>query len=285
MTSAALGPAHFKSRGEETLIFNDGDGTLARAYDNDLHVSGSTMEIIDAGLLPHHGAMAQFDNGTYAVTVADAQSPLPGPHGVKIINRNGQEVYPVTEKTSRIHGNATDGKQAVFGVNGGILVVKATGEQQIIPNPAGFGDVRLGTILEADGAQRFIGYSAAKGIYWIDIDHHQLTPIVERLDILQCKVDYAGNNLIVLFHSGVLQIIDLVSGAVKKEGQVINAVATTQTLKPVLEATSRYIYLTSPTTGELLKINVHDLADITAIQVSANPSKLAILGFETHASH
>ena len=278
-------PTHFKSRGEETLIFNDGDGTLSIADENDFHTGGSKMRVIDAGLAPHHGAMAQFDNGTYAVTVFDTESSLAGPHGVKIIDKNGQEIHAVKENVSRLHGNATDGTHALFGVDGGILVVNQNGDQHIIPNPDGFGDVRLGTVLEADGVNKFIGFSALKGAYFIDISKNEITPIIEDTQIMQCKTDYEGNNLVVLLLSGDIKIFDLASGALKKEGNIIPAVSSTETIKPVLEATSKYIYLVMPAAGELHKINITSFSDIKKIKVSAQPSRLAILGFQTNESH
>lgn len=285
MTSSAPKPTHFKSRGAEILIFNDGDGTLSVADENDFHSSGSTMKIINAGLAPHHGAMAQFDDGNYAVTFTDPNSTGAGPHGVKIINANGQEVHASKLAVSRLHGNATDGVNALFGVDGGILVVKNDGNQRVIPNPDGFGTVRLGTVLEAAGVNKFIGYSAAKGAYFIDINTDKIIPIIESTDIMQCKIDYAGKNLIVLMHDGTLHIYDLSTGVKKKEGKIIAATVTTETVKPIAEATSKYVYITMPANGELLKVNVNDFSDIVKIKVSAQPSKLAILGFETDEAH
>ena len=72
ITANGMKPTHFKSKGTESLIFNDGDGTLSVGNDADFHTSGAKFGVINAGLQPHHGAMAQFSNGTYAVTVAAA---------------------------------------------------------------------------------------------------------------------------------------------------------------------------------------------------------------------
>ena len=66
ITSNGLKPSHFKSRGTESLIFNDNDGTLSVGYDEDFNKPGAKFSVINAGILPHHGAMAQFNNGTVA---------------------------------------------------------------------------------------------------------------------------------------------------------------------------------------------------------------------------
>lgn len=280
-----LKPTHFKSRGEETLIFNDGDGTLSIAEETVFHANGARMDIIDAGLEPHHGAMAQFDNGTYAVTVKDNTSALSGPHGVKIIDRNGGEVYPVDLAVSRLHGNATDGKNALFGVAGGILVVKDNGEQRIIPNPADFGDIRLGTVLEAAGVNKFVGFVATKGAYYIDISQDKITPIIVNTDIVQCKTDYPGKNLVILESDGTLSLFDLVNGSKIREAKVTEAIASAEVNKPVLEATGKYIYITDPGKGELYQVRTADLSVHKKIAVSDTPVRLAILGYETNESH
>lgn len=285
ITADGLKPTHFKSRNEETIIFNDGDGTLSVGLESEFHVSGSKMDIVDAELEPHHGAMAQFDNGNYAVSVKDNASALAGPHGVKIINRNGEEVFPVGLAVSRMHGNATDGKNALFGVEGGILVVKDNGEQRLIPNPGDFGDIRLGTVLEAVAVNKFVGFVAAKGAYFIDIAEDRIIPIVTATDILQCKVDYTGSKMIVLTLDGTISIYDLSSGNRVAQAKVMEAVNAADTFKPVLEATSKYIYITMPLTGELWQISTEDIGKVKKIAVSAKPARLAILGHETNESH
>ncbi|MFD1144783.1 hypothetical protein ACFQ4C_26880 [Larkinella insperata] len=285
MTSDRPKPTHFKTRGTESLIFNDGDGTLSVGNEADFHVAGAKMNVINAGLTAHHGAMAKFDNGTYAVTFVDASSKLSGPHGVKIIDATGKEVFASKLAVSRLHGNATDGTNAVFGVAGGALVVTQSGEQRLISNPEGFGDIRLGTILEAAAVKKFVGFVATKGAYFVDITANRITPIYEGTDVMQCKVDRAGKNLLLLLTNGTLKIYDLSTGSLKKEGSVIGATPSTDTFKPVMEATEKYAYIALPTLGEVHQINLTNLAQITKHKVSAQPTRLAILGFETDESH
>ncbi|WP_234734863.1 hypothetical protein [Tellurirhabdus bombi] len=285
ITSDRPKPTHFKSRGSESIIFNDGDGTLSVGQEADFHTSGAKMKVINAGLLPHHGAMAKFDNGTYAVTVANASSTLAGPHGVKVIDATGKEIHGTKLAVSRLHGNATDGTNAVFGVEGGALVVTQTGEQRLIPNPDGFGTIRLGTILEAPAARKFVGFVATKGAYFIDITGNKIIPILESTDIMQCKVDRAGKNLLVLLSNGTLKTYDLTNGSLKKEGSVIGATASSDTYKPVLEATEKYAYIAVPSLGEVHQVDLRDFSKIVKHKVSTQPTRLVILGHETNESH
>ena len=131
-------PTHFKSKGNEILTFNDGDGTLSTANEMDFHTAGAIMKTINAGNVAHHGAMTKFDNGNYAITVKDGSIAGTLPERVKIINASGAEVSASTIQTKGIHGNASDGKVSLFGSSSGILVVEQSGSQRLINYPAGF---------------------------------------------------------------------------------------------------------------------------------------------------
>ncbi|WP_341350792.1 hypothetical protein [Sabulibacter ruber] len=278
-------PSHFKSKGDESIVFNDGDGTLSVAREADFHTPGAKMRVINAGLDPHHGAMVKFNNGTYGVTFVDKSSTLAGPHGVKIIDATGGEVVASTFPTSRIHGNATDGTNAVFGAEGGALVVTQAGQQRLIPNPEGFGAVRIGTILYAEKAKKFVGYTNLKGAYFVDLTGNRITPILESTTIMQCKIDKEGRNLLILLLDGTLKVYDLATGNLNKEGSVIPATAAAETLKPVMEATQRFAYIAMPSLGEVHQVLLTDFTKITKIKVSSQPTKLIITGFETSESH
>lgn len=290
ITATGIKPTHFKSSGTESLIFNDGDGTLSVGNDADYHTAGAKFGVIQAGLLPHHGAMAQFTNGTYAVTVAPASGA--SPNRVQIINKSGSMAHASTLEIGGIHGNASNGAVAVFGgftssaaTAGGVLVVNANGEQRLIPNPEGFGAFRLASIYYAESARKFIGYVATKGAYMIDIAGNKITTIYSGNDAYQCKLDYAGENLLVLTFDGKLRIYDLVTGALKKEGSIISAVATTDTYKPVLEATEKYAYVAVPASGEVHQISLKDFSNVTKHKVSSRPVRLTLLGFESSEGH
>ncbi len=278
-------PTHFKSKGDEIITFNDGDGTLSIAKEADFHTAGKKMALINAGNVAHHGAMTKFDNGTYAITVKDGSAAGTLPERVKVIDASGKTLFASTIQTKGIHGNATNGSISLFGSSSGILAVEPTGNQQLIPHPADFGEAWFGSILEAKGAGKFLGYTAAKGVYIIDVAAKSVTPVLASTDIMQAKVDYAGNNVVVLLHSGELRIYDLKSSTLKTTGTVIGATAKDETQKPQLEATSRYIYITQPKSGELLVVSTANLSKISKVKVSATPYRLAILGFESSEGH
>jgi hypothetical protein len=290
ITATGLKPTHFKSKNTESLIFNDGDGTLSVGEEANFNTAGAKFNIVNAGLLPHHGAMAQFDNGNYAVTVAPASGA--SPNRVKIIDKSGKTVHASSLEIGSIHGNASDGSVAVFGgftnaesKAGGVLVVSASGQQRLIPNPDGFGAFRLANVYYAKSAKKFIGFVATKGAYLIDVAGNKINPIYSGSDAFQCKVDYAGKNLLVLTLDGKLRIYDLATGALKKEGVVLSAVTSTDTYKPVLEATDKYAYVAVPASGEVHQISLQDFTKVIKHKVSSRPVRLTLMGFENNASH
>lgn len=278
-------PTHFKSKKGELMTFNDGDATLSVGKESDIHSSGMKMKTINAGLLKHHGAMATFSNSTYAITEKDNSIPGALPERVRIIDNSGKTIHSSKLATKGIHGNATDGTYAVFGSASGILVVESNGQQKFIAHPEGFGTAWFGTILETSTPGKFVGYTAAKGAYLIDVMANTVKPIFESTDIMQCKVSFNNSKIGILLHSGDFKLFNLSTLALVKEGNIIEATEKTSTQKPQMVLTERFAYITQPKTGELIQIMHSDLSKKSKTKVSNTPFRLAIIGHESSADH
>ena len=83
-----------------------------------------------------------------------------------------------------------------------------------------------------------------------------MKPIIQNTTIMQCKVNYNHKKLGVLLHSGDFKLFDLSSLLAEKETKVIAETASDAVLKPQIQLTQRFAYITSPTTGELLQVNL-----------------------------
>ncbi len=171
-----------------------------------------------------------------------------------------------------------------FGSASGILVVESNGNQKLIDHPADFGMAWFGSILETASAGKFIGYTAAKGAYLIDVVANTVKPIIQNTTIMQCKVSYDHTKLAVLLHSGDFKLYDISSLQVAKEIKATTETATDATLKPQMAVTDRFAYITSPTTGELIQVNLSTLA-IKKTKVSSTPYMITILGYENSETH
>jgi hypothetical protein len=277
-------PTHFKSKIGEILTFNDGDGTLSVGKEADVNKAGAIFKTINSGLLAHHGAMATFTNGTYAITEKDNSVTGSLPEKVKIIDNTGKTLFDAKIATKGIHGNASDGVYAVFGSASGVLVVESNGNQKLIAHPEDFGTAWFGSILETASAGKFIGYTAAKGAYLIDVVANTVKPIIQSTAIMQCKVSYDHKKLAVLLFSGEFKIYNISSLQLEKETKATGETATDAILKPQMAVTGRFAYITSPTTGELLQLNLSTLA-IKKAKVSATPYMITIVGHENSESH
>lgn len=285
LTGQSLLPTHFKSKIGELLTFNDGDGTLSVAKESEINTAGAKFKVINAGLLAHHGAMATFSNGTYAITQKDNSVAGTLPEKVKIIDNTGKTLFESTVATKGIHGNASDGTYAVFGSASGVLVVESSGKQKLIALPEDFGTAWFGSILETKAKGKFIGFTAAKGAYLIDVVNATIKPILQSTTITQCKVSYNASKLGILLLSGDFKVFNLTSLQVEKEAKVIPETASDAALKPQIQLTENFAYITSPTTGELLQLNLSTMTIAKKIKVSATPYMITILGFENSKSH
>jgi len=284
LAGSSLKPTHFKSKIGEILTFNDGDGTLSVGKEADVNKVGATFKTINSGLLAHHGAMATFSNGTYAITVKDNSVTGSLPEKVKVIDNTGKTLFDAKIATKGIHGNASDGVYAVFGSASGVLVVESNGNQKLIAHPEDFGTAWFGSILETASAGKFIGYTAAKGAYLIDAVNSTIKPIIQSTAIMQCKVSYDHKKLAVLLFSGEFKLYNISSLQLEKETKAIAETVTDATLKPQMAVTDRFAYITSPTTGELLQLNLSTLA-IKKTKVSATPYMITVIGHENSESH
>ena len=281
----SLAPTHFKSKKGELLTFNDGDGTLSVAKETEIHNVGAKFKTINAGLLAHHGAMATFSNGTYAITEKDNSIAGTLPEKVKIIDNTGKTLFDAKIATKGIHGNASDGTYAVFGSASGVLVVESSGNQRLITLPEDFGTAWFGSILETSIDGKFIGYTAAKGAYLIDVINSTIKPILQNTKIMQCKVSYNHSKLGILLHSGEIKLFDLNSLQAIKEAKVITETAEDSKQKPQMTLTENFAYITSPTTGELYQLNLKSMAIVNKIKVSNTPYMITIIGFENSTGH
>ncbi|MFC5284740.1 hypothetical protein [Pedobacter alpinus] len=285
LTGTANKPTHFKSKGNEILTFNDGDGSLSICKEEDFHNNGAVMRTIATNVIAHHGAMTKFNNGNYAITVKDGSIAGSLPERVKIIDGNGSEVNASTIQTKGIHGNASNGSVSLFGSASGVLLVYQNGNQELIEHPSNFSTAWFGSILETSNDNKFIGYTAAMGAYLIDVTTKQITPIIENKDIMHCKLDYSNKNLIVMLLNGNLRIYNSSTGVLKKDGKVFMETLKTETSKPFLAATERFIYLVDPKEGEINQISTTNFSDVKKIKVSEKPFSITILGYENSQAH
>lgn len=281
-------PVHLFTRFGEFLVFNDALGKFSTAFESQLNDPAGKFSLVDVeNAKPHHGAMIKFRNGNYAVTQDDNSLPNAHPslpEKVVIVDKSGKIVHAATVTTSGIHGDEGNGTYALFGSYNGIILVKDTGEETLIPNPSDFGDKDiLGALLYSESSNKFYGRSATKGLYEIDINAKKIVPVQAASNVYQAVLDFSGENIVTLDFEGKLRIISTATNSIMKEGKIVEPFSS-KDIKPKyysLQATKKYVYMTLPESGELMKIPTTNLSKKELIKVSQNPYKLTIIGAET----
>lgn len=282
LTGEANKPTHYGSYGNEAITFNDGDGSMSVANEADFHKAGMKMQAIPTGNVAHHGAMARFSNGNYAITQKDGSIAGTLPERVKIISKSGSLISESNIQTKGIHGNKSNGKVALFGSASGILVIEESGNQRLIKYPETYGVAWFGTIMHGDATDKFLGYSGALGVFEIDVKSDKIIPIFESKDIMQCKLDKMGNKVVVLLLNGDIKVFDLKTRNLVKEGNIGTSTTKEETQKPTMESTDRFAYIVLPKTGEVQQFDLKTMTTSQKIKVSSSPYRLAILGTEVN---
>lgn len=281
-------PSHISTKLGEILVFNDGLGMFSYAFESQINdPAGQYTAVNIKDNTPHHGTMAKFNNGLYAVTKDDNSLPNANaslPERVTLVDRAGNVKFASTVATTGIHGDECDGNIAVFGSYNGALVVKKTGEQYLIPNPSSFSatDI-LGTIYYSSKSNKFFGRSTKKGIYEIDVVNKIIKPVLENANIYETSFDFSETELVSLLYDGSVKIYNTRTNQLSKEGTLISAFKATDSYKPSLRATGRFLYITQPSSGELIRVKKDNFNNKTNYKVSSKPYKITIIGAELNS--
>lgn len=275
-------PTHFKSEQGFVLVYNDGDATLNLFNENSIHNNASPVRSIGTGSVAHHGAMVVFNNGTIAVTALGNGVGLP--EKVQIINQSGEVVYGGESSvvTSGIHGSAGNGTVAVFGSNTGVLVVKSTGEQSLIDYPNDFEeDVWFGSLLSTNVANVFVGYTASKGVYFINIDSKKITPVFENTNLFKCMMSKEGDLVAGLSKEGNFSVTDVVSGVVQYQGKLNITMDTESTdhgsVISNMAITDSFLYISIPSNKKIVQIDLADLTIQNEFNLEITPYQFQVL--------
>lgn len=274
-TSDAPDPTHFYTHGNQIAVFNDGEGSLSLVSEDQLHTAQSAERVIVD--VPHHGAAIIYDDGNFAVTEKDGTVEGTLPERVKIVNRQGIVIHTSTVATGGIHGDAGDGKVALFGSTSGILKVNNDGSQSLIPYPANFGENWLGTVYYGKASKQFIGIRSKFGAYVINPASNQITPLAESPNLQTARFDAEGKDVFVILRDGTLAVYDGATGT-KKTERTLPLVFPEQGSNPTVTATKKFVYVTNPESGQVLMLDRSTLADYRTYNLSGKPASVIIIG-------
>lgn len=164
-------PVHVVGHHGQVAIFNDGDGTVDVFDEIGLTAGGLTIDTLSANMA-HHGVAVPVHDG-YLVT----SSPDGGlPDTVLQTDREGNEVAAYTGVCPGLHGEAAFGELIAFGCATGVVLVDPEAQTTtFIPNPAGAGENRVGSLFAAGDS--LVGNWGPNAFSIIDGEGLTITPI------------------------------------------------------------------------------------------------------------
>lgn len=270
-------PVHYYGRGDDMLVFNDGEGSISHFKESTLHTEGNANSF-NVGVA-HHGAPALFNNGTIAVTEKDGSVAGTLPERVKIVDMDGTTLHSSTIQTGGLHGEAGNGDIVLYGSTNGILKVRKDGAQELISYPVSFGSNWLGAIYYGKECQQFVGFKSGLGLYKIDIINKQLSPIEETSNIFAVTFDWEGHDLILLFKDGTVKILDGHDfSTIAGKNLNISFPSSGTKGNPVMTASQDFVYITDGMNAKVIMYKKSNLEKVKEIVLPGKPSKMAMMG-------
>ncbi|WP_221088213.1 outer membrane protein assembly factor BamB family protein [Deinococcus aquaedulcis] len=267
-------PTHFFSHDDRIAIFNDRGGTVA-VFGETLLGKTNDMTVVKVAQ-PDHGAAVLLGNvllsGYLRLNRVDAYDL-----------GSGALLGTVREPCPGLHGEAVRGAVAYYGCTDGVLAVTVQGREtngRKLSNPAGTADgTRVGTIAAHEKSPALYGNFGPGLVRWSP-DDTALTPVPLSAPPLKFAFAPDGQRLLALTADGQLHALDARTGRVLRSAALVAPLAADKAaVRPTFVVGTR-LYVTSPTTGEVIEVNHSDLSVVRRLNVGGTPALLTL----THAS-
>ena len=286
-------PSHLYVGDEWVTVYYDGSGDVVLINEHELEEEGADYQPVRLNAGPHHGAAIPFEGDLFAIT---AQHPdfdsnpeqYRLPTTVDIRNLSGDILYSAGDCPS-LHGDAGNGHMAVFGCVGGVLVVEAHDgdfEHSFISAPAGEPeDFRLTTLWGAPGADEFLAWGSAVGLYVVEPEAGEMEQLVaaeEGNSPIQAALSRDGELAVVVMSSGEIRLYDLHDGDViaTNSDSLTTPVETGFWARPHVAMAPGAIFVTDSVGGQVLHLDDHDLEEVNHWEVGGTPVKVAFVGIQ-----
>jgi hypothetical protein len=285
-------PSYENVNGDWISVFFDGSGVARWVLESDLAAGRSrTAHEVNTGT-PHHGAGIMVPANNVPFFVTTATNAAGSPQGVIVRNQQGQVVSQVAVgECPGVHGNTSIATGGVIGCNNGMVLVRRSGASVVAEKVTLTGEMQglalrnaytgLGGSFILGQFAAFPGQPAQRVFATID----PVSGAVTRLPALPAGVTdswrvvepvkgqivFLGNNgTLYIYNGATRQLQHTVAGVVPAivTGAAVHQVAVAEDLAAVA----------SPTTGEVVLVNLANGSIIRRIAVGGAPSRLALLG-------
>jgi ABC-type Zn uptake system ZnuABC Zn-binding protein ZnuA len=284
-------PVHLAVGDEWAAVYYDGSGDVALIEEHELEEEGAAYQPVVLNIGPHHGAAVPLEDDLFAITpqhpdYASNPEQYRLPVTVDIMNLSGEVLYSAGDCPS-LHGDAGNGHMAVFGCEGGVLVVEADHghfHHDFIPAPDGEPeDFRLTTVWGASGTDHFMAMGSQVGLYLIepeDGEMFQLIDAEEGNSPIQAAFTRDGEHAVVVMSTGEILLYDLHDGDViaSNSDALATPVETGFWGRPHIAMAPGAIFITDSVRGEVMQLDDHDLDEVNHWDIDGKPTKIAFVG-------
>lgn len=274
-------PTHYWAHGDEIVIFNDADGTVAVLNERLFGLSLEYTSVTTAQ--PDHGAAVALGDtvlaGYYDLGQVDAYS------------RDG-ELLETVEGCPGLHGEATLGDTAAFGCEDGVLLVHVRDGDVTstkIANPAGTPEgVHVGTVRAHDAAEVFVG-NFGDGLAWIDPEAGTLEVVETDAAPLRFDFDHEGEHVVALTADGLFHVLEADSGAPHGSVRVMPPLDVSGGYgtydAPSLGVGEGAVYVGLPAQGQVVEVHPEETEVARRLNVPGKPGSVAVLALEGGTVH
>jgi hypothetical protein len=262
-------PTHYFVHDKTIAFFNDGDGTVAILDEDKLGLSLEFEQIKAAQ--PDHGGVVVFKDRVLVGYLALGR--------VEVFNRASGRVLQTFAGCPSLHGEATQGNTTYWGCGDGVLVVQRNGvtfSAKKIANPAGTpANTRVGTFAENAKLGFAVG-NFGTGLAFATPNQASLETMALPESIV--KMEFADSGaLVVLTRDGALHTIDVQKRAVVASLPLTPAVTNSGegSVRPSFTLVQNKAFVTNPTKGEILEVNLEGLKLERTLAVGGTPHSIA----------
>lgn len=284
-------PTHENVNGDWISVFFDGTGFARWIKESDLRAGTPTVAFQANTGAPHHGGSFTFTVNSQPFFATTVPNPAGGlPNGVAVRNQQGTIVSQV-QNCPDLHGNNSIASGGVFGCSDGLVIVRANGASAVAEKVTPSGDMAglgLRNAYTNSGASFILGqFSALPGqpTQRVLATINPATGAISRLPALPAgvtdhsrAVEPVQERIVLLGNNGSLYIYNASRVLQHTVASVVPALPSSGALPHQIALAENLAVVASPTTGELVLVNLTSGTVIRRINVGGQPARLALLG-------
>lgn len=285
-------PHHFTIHEETGVLFFDGDEENAVSaqvvvVSDESIAENEVIDTIDLGIAMHGVAEPYHDDLLISHREANSESHLPTQVSIYESHGDHYDFHVLLEETCpNLHGSASNTDHVIFGCSDGVLLIEIADEitTHKINNPEYFPEnTRISHIAGHADLHHFIGY--AKPSYFFIIEEESIEEIAwENTEVVAFTLDAHGEHLIILDNAGELHILEAEDGS--EVGHIETEIEIEEEHSPSLAIDDDHsLYITNAHDGEIIVVDLEELAIHARYSVEGHPLDVIWLGGEEAHAH